>query len=49
MWHGIKKSLFSANILLYIRNTTRQNIVTMEGKYDTISKLSNGTSFNDLK
>jgi len=24
-------------------------IVTIEGEYDTVSKLSNGTTFNDLE
>jgi len=34
------------NISEMVKDTA---IVTMEGKYETVPKLSNGTTFNDLE
>jgi len=46
---GYEKSRFSTNIGLYLELMQDRAIVTMEGKYETASKLSNGASLNDLE
>jgi len=33
----------------YLRNGKDTAIFTMEGEYETVPKLSNGTTFNDLE
>jgi len=33
----------------YLQNGCRYAIVTTEGEYETVPKLSNGTTFNDLE
>ena len=46
MQEAMKKSRFSTNISLYLGNDTRA-IVTIEGEWETVPKLSNGASIND--
>jgi len=50
MQGGMKKSRFSTNIAGFISKVMQDRaIVTMEGKWETASKLSNGTRLNDLE
>jgi len=45
----VKKSQFLTNISLYLRNDASYSVVTMEGEYETVSKVLNGAISNDLE
>ena len=44
-----QKSRLSTNISLYLLNCEVRAIVTMEGEYETVQKLSNGAISNDFE